>query len=354
MTRPFVSVLIDTYNHERFIEQAIVSVLEQDFPAEDREILVVDDGSTDRTPEIVRKFEPRVRLIRKENGGQASAFNAGIPECEGEIVAFLDGDDWWVREKLRIVSEAFRENPGVGSVGHGCRMVDVAGNLQSLVTAEKAYKFDARNEEGARLFSQLRCFLGASKVAYRTFITKQILPVPEGAVIEADEYLFTVAACLMDLFILEQPLFNYRLHENNLYMLQNRNERALLRKYESLCCLLKSLPPKMDSLGISAEVKRIMLEPLAVEVQSHRLQIEGGSRWEMFQSERSGAELAYSHTPFGYKLFKYFAMAIALTLPPRYFLLLKEWYAAKDLRRIRKWFGDPVPAAPIIERRIKG
>jgi glycosyltransferase involved in cell wall biosynthesis len=86
-------VLIDTYNHERFIEQTIVSVLEQDFPTADREIIVVDDGSADGTPEIVKKFEPRVRLLRKKNGGQASAFNAGIPQCKGEIVTFLDGGD---------------------------------------------------------------------------------------------------------------------------------------------------------------------------------------------------------------------------------------------------------------------
>src|ERR1700683_4600223 len=102
MARPLLSVLIDTYNHERFIEQAIVSVLEQDVAEADREIVVVDDGSTNRPPEIVRKFEPRVRLIRKKNGGQASAFNIGIPECRGEIIAFLDGDDWWAPGKLQV------------------------------------------------------------------------------------------------------------------------------------------------------------------------------------------------------------------------------------------------------------
>src|SRR5258707_2517908 len=93
LPRSFVSVLIDTYNHERFIEQAIVSALEQDFPAAEREIIVVDDGSTDRTPEIVKKFEPRVRLLRKQNGGEAPAFDSGISGCSGEVVAFLDGDD---------------------------------------------------------------------------------------------------------------------------------------------------------------------------------------------------------------------------------------------------------------------
>src|SRR3989441_12146669 len=116
--KQFASVLIDTYNHERFIEQAIVSVLEQDFPASEREIIVVDDGSTDRTLEIVKKFEPQVRLLRKENGGQASAFNAGIPECKGEIIAFLDGDDWWARNKLERVVASMSADLAIGMVGH--------------------------------------------------------------------------------------------------------------------------------------------------------------------------------------------------------------------------------------------
>jgi glycosyltransferase involved in cell wall biosynthesis len=61
--KPAVTVLIDTYDHERFIEEAIVSVLEQDFSSSDVEILVVNEGSTDRTSEIVRKFEPRLHLL---------------------------------------------------------------------------------------------------------------------------------------------------------------------------------------------------------------------------------------------------------------------------------------------------
>src|SRR5712692_7149196 len=106
MSKPIVSVLIDTYNHERFIEQAIVSVLEQQgvSPAE-MEVVVVDDGSTDNTAEVVRKFAPRVRCLSKPNGGQASAFNAGVPETRGEIVSFLDGDDWWAPNKLCAVLE---------------------------------------------------------------------------------------------------------------------------------------------------------------------------------------------------------------------------------------------------------
>ena len=82
MPRPFVSAVIDTYNHEAFIEQAVASVLDQDFPASDREIVVVDDGSTDRTPQILAKFGSQIRVLHKSNGGQASAFNLAIPECQ--------------------------------------------------------------------------------------------------------------------------------------------------------------------------------------------------------------------------------------------------------------------------------
>jgi glycosyltransferase involved in cell wall biosynthesis len=109
-----ISVLIDTYNQERFIEKAITSVLERDFPVAEREIIVVDDGSTDRTPQIVQRFEPNLRYIRKENGGQASAFNVGIPECQGQIIAFLDGDDYWLPGRLSRVADVLATNSAVG------------------------------------------------------------------------------------------------------------------------------------------------------------------------------------------------------------------------------------------------
>jgi glycosyltransferase involved in cell wall biosynthesis len=114
-----VSVLIDMYNHERFIGKAITSALEQDFPASDREIIVVDEGSTDGTSEIVKRFVPHVRYIRKVNGGQGPVFNAGIPECKGQLVALLAGEDWRDPAKLRRVVLVFARSPEVVMVGHG-------------------------------------------------------------------------------------------------------------------------------------------------------------------------------------------------------------------------------------------
>ncbi len=192
MAKIFASVLIDTYNHERFIEQAIVSVLEQDFPAADREIIVVDDGSTDRTAEIVRKFEPHVRLLRKENGGQASAFNAGIPECKGEIIAFLDGDDWWEPKKLSVVSGDFETRADVGTIGHGILEIDEAGNQTILATPDRIYESRLQNANEAREFLQLRAYLGTSRLAVRRGVLQKALPLPLDLRIEADEFLATV------------------------------------------------------------------------------------------------------------------------------------------------------------------
>src|SRR5271155_1144636 len=173
MAKHLISVLIDTYNHERFIEKAIVSVLEQDFPAAEREIIVVDDGSTDGTAEIVRRFEPRVRLIRKTNGGQASAFNAGIPECRGEIVAFLDGDDWWARNKLTRAVQAMAADASVGIVGHGIVTVQRDGREQ-VETLLEGFRFQANGIEGAGLFRRRGAFLGTSRMTIRTDLLRRI------------------------------------------------------------------------------------------------------------------------------------------------------------------------------------
>src|SRR4029077_10245296 len=220
--KPSVSVLIDTYNHERFIEEAIASVLAQDFPASEMEILVIDDGSTDRTPEIVQKFAPRVRYLRKENGGQASAFNFGIPQAQGEIVAFLDGDDWWAPNKLSCVTQAMAADSSVGIVGHGIITVNLDGRHQTEILLE-GFRFQANTLEGARLFRRRGAFLGTSRMTIRAAALRQIGLIPEAIRIQADEYLFTLAAVLSAVLILPQALTFYRIHEANRFQLSGND-----------------------------------------------------------------------------------------------------------------------------------
>src|ERR1700682_5922471 len=116
--KPVVTVLIDTFNYGHFIDEAIRSVLVQDFPAEQMEIIVVDDGSTDDTRTRVAEYGERVQYFYKPNGGQASAFNFGIARARGKDVALLDADDYWLPSKLSKVVKAFESGPGVSLVYH--------------------------------------------------------------------------------------------------------------------------------------------------------------------------------------------------------------------------------------------
>jgi GT2 family glycosyltransferase len=349
LARSFVSVLIDTYNHERFIEQAIVSVLEQDFPAADREIIVVDDGSTDRTPEIVKKFEPRVRLLRKENGGQASAFNAGIPECKGEIVAFLDGDDWWAPGKLRRVADVFGSEPAVGLVGHGIVNVQRDGREQAEILRE-GFRFQANTIEGARLFRRRGAFLGTSRMTIRAELLRRIGPVPETIEIQADEYLFTLAAVLAGAQILPEALTYYRLHEGNSFQLASHDLQKLRRKQKSLAILASSLSQQLENLGIDPQVRRTVIEYTQASADQLRLVIDGGWPWETVRTEWKIYEILHPEARFSHRVFKLMILLGALVTTPRGFYSVQRTLAQNGLYRRARARWLPVPEMEHIQK----
>ncbi|QDT60905.1 putative glycosyltransferase EpsJ [Stieleria bergensis] len=98
MTRPAISVIIPCYNREEILPRAIASVLNQSVAA--CEIIVVDDGSSDRSAQVAAELHSSVQVITQKNGGAASARNAGIEIAQGDWIAFLDSDDEWHRSKL--------------------------------------------------------------------------------------------------------------------------------------------------------------------------------------------------------------------------------------------------------------
>jgi glycosyltransferase involved in cell wall biosynthesis len=345
VAKPTVTVLIDTYNHERFIEQAVVSVLEQDFPSDKMEVLVVDDGSTDRTPEIVRKFEPRLRLILKANGGQASAFNVGIAQAQGEFVAFLDGDDWWAPSKLREVAEAFEKNPGIGAVGHGFFEMNVDPARSVVVVPEKTCRLTLNNADGARTFFSVSGLFATSCMATRRKVLDRILPVPEELIFAADGFVSFSSAAIAGAMVLDRPLSYYRVHQENLY--STRDPERLRRRQDMQDCLARNVYARLSGLGISSEIVAALCEHWNLDSESSRLSRHGGKRWETFQAERSAYRLSYAGASFGYKLYKAMVLALTLLIPPRRFYQLKQWYAEKGLRRYREKVGTPVPAQPI-------
>ena len=104
-----ISCIIPVYNGERFLREAVASILGQSH--ESIEVIVVDDGSTDGTAEIARSYGSRVRYVHQDNAGPAKARNHGIDLARGAFVAFLDADDRWHQEKLSRQLGRFRERP---------------------------------------------------------------------------------------------------------------------------------------------------------------------------------------------------------------------------------------------------
>src|SRR5688572_24722469 len=112
MDQPSFSVIIPAYRAAGTIARAVQSVLSQTYPP--KEVLVIDDGSPDDLEAALEPFGDRVTVIRKENGGVASARNAGLDRATGDLIAFLDADDYWEPDKLRRHAELYRRHPALG------------------------------------------------------------------------------------------------------------------------------------------------------------------------------------------------------------------------------------------------
>ncbi len=104
-----ISIIIPVFNTEKYLAEAIESVLSQTLKP--TEIIVVDDGSTDKSVEVARQFEPLVRIISQANKGVGAARNVGIQETSGDFLAFLDADDFWTENKLEIQLSYLENNP---------------------------------------------------------------------------------------------------------------------------------------------------------------------------------------------------------------------------------------------------
>lgn len=123
---PTFSIVIPAYNIENYIAQTLKSVLAQTL--QDFEIIVIDDGSSDQTVAIIQQFtDPRIKLIQQNNQGASSARNKGILHSQGQYIAFLDGDDYWLPEKLERQLHHLGTNPDIGVSFCRAAFMDDAG-----------------------------------------------------------------------------------------------------------------------------------------------------------------------------------------------------------------------------------
>lgn len=162
---PFCSVVIPTYNAAPYVTEAIDSVLAQTYP--NYEVIVIDDASTDGTPEILERYrhQPKIRLYQNpENLGMAANWNAGLQLARGELIAKLDADDLYAPNFLAEVAPVFQKNPTVGLVFSAAKLIHSNGQ----VTQEKRY-FRSRVYSGREFMTHLlrACVLRSPTVCVR-------------------------------------------------------------------------------------------------------------------------------------------------------------------------------------------
>ena len=350
--KPLISVLIDTYNHERFVEQAIVSVLEQDFPSAETEIVIVDDGSTDCTPEIARKFEPRVRLLRKANGGQASAFNAAIPQTSAALVAFLDGDDWWAKDKLTAVVEGFEANPDVAAVGHG--FYEVHDNEPSILMVPcQTSRIGLSNLEETRIATVIKSFIATSKLTVRRRVLDRVGRIPDQLVFCADEPILNGALALGGVLLLDRPLCYYRYHSSNLYGFDSQDPAPARRKHQVQLCITEYLPKLLAGFGVSPEACEILVQRHKVDMERFEALHGAGGRLQVFRAETRFFRTEFKNPSAGYLLFKAAVAALTLLLPPARFYQVRDWYSKRGLRRLREAVGTAENTYPELYKQVK-
>jgi glycosyltransferase involved in cell wall biosynthesis len=245
VTPTTVSIMMPAYNAEKYIAQAIDSVLAQSF--QNWELLIVNDGSTDRTPEIIAGYhDPRIKTFHQANGGEASARNTALKHVHGEYLAFLDADDLYLPEHLEVsvtYLQAHLEYDGVYSDGY---YIDETGERLKPLSFRRRGPFEGDIfEEMVRasdVFGAPVCVVLRSAV-----ISKYSLLFDTDIVIGPDWDFFVRYAEVAWFGYILEPTCLYRVHQTNISIRtanQNRllslarcREIAIKRKRFSECTL---------------------------------------------------------------------------------------------------------------------
>lgn len=298
MNSPAVSVLMSVYNGQEFVREAIESILAQTF--HDFEFLIIDDGSTDRTAEILSEFarrDKRVRIVSHSNRGRATSLNIGIDLSAGKYIARMDADDVALPTRFQEQVEFLEQHPDVVVLGGAVELINVAG--QALQTFEQPLE-DAQ----IRLAMQSRC-----AICHPTVLMKKDSALAAGgyrkALLDADDYdLWLRMAELGKLANLGHVILRYRVHAGQASQRGMRQQTLCVLAARAAATLRKSggrdplskaeevTPQVLNALGVKhAEIQQGMLRSYSdwIEVVEH---IDPGAALQMTREFLQQADAA--------------------------------------------------------------
>ncbi len=267
--KPLVSIIIVNYNYHQFLAQAVDSALQQKY--NNIEVIIVDDGSTDTSAEIISNYVGKLITLKKQNGGQASAMNLGFAVSRGDLILFLDADDFLFPNAIIQFLKSIPAQKNISKVHAPLLVADSAGNISTQkVPKQPLDAGDLRDHLLKHGPESYVCSPTSGNLWTRHFL-KQALPIPHKIYkTSADSYLFTLSPLFGETLQLERPIGIYRVHGNNAYWnstIQAQDLRTDAYRYLSRVNTLRyfakalNLSPKSTSwkLGNRYYLARIVL-----------------------------------------------------------------------------------------------
>jgi glycosyltransferase involved in cell wall biosynthesis len=291
---PRVSCIVTAYNYAEYLPEALESALAQDYPADRLEIVVVDDGSTDATPEVLARYADRVNVIRQPNGGVNAATTTGLAAASGQVLTFLDGDDAWPADRLRLLIDGLHRFPRAGIAYGDMEVIDVAGETLHLSLRAAGGVPALSGRQFGRLAESN--FISGGAMAVRAELRDLFHPIPPFAGYQ-DWWIAVQAARATEVVAIPGTVNRYRLHGANANLGATGERRARLCESEIPFrrWLLRSLEPKIGIAHVVAAIRAFdanlgMLAGLRTALPSDLLGLSADDRTRAVQAVTRASE----------------------------------------------------------------
>ena len=260
--QPKVSCVIPARDAAAFVGEAIDSVLAQRYPGDRIEVIVVDDGSVDSTPEILDGYGERIRRIHHQHArGVDAAVEAGIAACTGDLITLMGADDAFTPDRYRVMTRAFAKNPDAGLVYGDMTVIDEQGR----VLARSFNQASGIVPISGRMLGRLVCgnFISAGAMMFRADLTERILPFPDHVGVH-DWWIALQAARVGPIVAVPRSLYRYRRHGGNLNL--GRTGRSRLPLLEREVPLRRWLLRTIDIDEVGAHAMRLALRAFDAQI----------------------------------------------------------------------------------------
>ncbi|MFH1368221.1 MAG: glycosyltransferase family 2 protein [Elusimicrobiota bacterium] len=324
-----ITVIIDTYNYGRFIDKAAESAMNQDFPKDKYEILVIDDESTDDTAERVRKYGDKIRYICQKNTGQAGVFNTGFENSKGEIICFLDADDYWYPGKLKAVAAAFDKHPEVGLVQHPSDYVD-----ENCSRMDKSFEVLPEFYDLPYFLNSNVSFYGTTNLSFRKSYLSKIMPEPLVMGNYADQYLYWNMLFYAKVYNLNTALAAHRIHGSNWYAKMYSSPKMLDMHITVLEAGNLSVRDNFKKFGITLLREPPALLDQDIEILKEKV-ILYRLRFELFEALKAYSGI-FRLKLSNFALFKSMTLFLALIHPNLYLWFFRLYSRKGFLLKIRE------------------